>query len=209
MKPMIPPRTHAASSALMAAILIQAAFPREAHALFGKKAQLYAQPASGVSVVFDNQKQKRRLMGRDNYCIREIIVDKAPVFGGFQCRVRFGQKHPLILSPGKHAVEIDTASEWGDDPDLPPERFFMGIEVADSDLVVTIKDGKDPEVGRWSPPAPALSTATAMGTPPAQGAQDSQDSFVKLEKLKRLFDMGVITKEEFEEKKKELLRSIR
>lgn len=203
------PRILPASTALMTAILIQAALPGEAHALFGKKTRLYSEPAGGASIVFDNQKQKRRLLGRDNYCIREILVDKAPVFGGFKCRVLFGQKHTLILSPGKHAVMIDTASEWGEDPDLPPERFFLDIEVADSDLVVTIKDGKDPEVRRWSPPAPALSTATAMGAPPAQGAEDGQDSFVKLEKLKRLLDMGIITKEEFEEKKKELLRSIR
>lgn len=213
------PRTLAASSVLMAVILIQAAFPGEAAALFGKKAQLYTEPASGASVVFDNQKQKRRLLGKDTYCIREIIVDKAPVFGGFQCRVGFGQKHTLILSPGKHTISFDTASEWGTDPDLPQERFSMSIKVADADLVVTVKDGKDPEVSRWIPPVPDSipATTTAGGTPPASTAppaaglppEGGGDSFAKLEKLKRLFDMGIITKEEFEEKKKELLRSIR
>lgn len=160
---------------------------------------LYIEPARGPRMIVDNMKSRKRLLGTDRYCLREILIDGEKVFGGNSCKVKHGEKHAVRLAPGTHRIVLDTISEWGgDDPDLPPISMSLDAQAGDKDFFVVLKGAKEPEIV-------ILSTSTAAAPP----AEPAPDPFTALERLKALYDKGVITAEEFKDKKAELLKSIR
>jgi Short C-terminal domain len=203
----------------IAAVLLAAASSVPA---FARSEPLYAEPAAGPRMTVDNLKNRRRLLGTDWYCVRDILIDGAKVFGGNHCRVKHGEKKTLRLAPGRHEVVFDTISEWGadDDPDVPPIRLTARVDADGKDLAVLLRDANPPEVvaldasdaALLAPPAastaaapsPAVSTAAF-----AASADAPADPFKALERLKELYDKGVITGDEFKAKKAELLKAIR
>jgi len=202
---------------LLACVLLAAASAGPAAAAD----KLYVEPASGPRMTVDNLKARRRLLGTDWYCIREIVIDGTKVFGGNHCRIKHGEKKTLRLVPGKHQIDFDTISEWGADyePDVPPIVLSTTVEAGDKDLAVLLRDAEPPEIVLLEASdapllAPAPSTATAAspaaavstGTAVSTGAVS--DPYKALERLKELYDKGVITGDEFKEKKAELLKTI-
>ncbi len=178
----------------------------------------YAEPAQGPRMIVDNNKNRRRILGTDWYCVREIVIDGAKVFGGNHCQVKHGEKHAVRLAPGKHQIVFDTISEWGDgDPDLAPIALSLDADVGDKDFLVLLKDAKAPELvsleaddrDLMRPPTRSTAPVALTAAPSPIPAEAAKDPFKTLERLKVLYDKGVITAEEFKEKKAELLRSIR
>lgn len=186
-----------------------------------RTAALYSEPASGPRLTVVNQKNRKRLFGTDWYCVREIRVDGAAVFGGDRCRIKHGETKTLRLAPGRRRVDFDTVPDWGaeGDPGVPPPILLTAtVDAGDKDLTVLLRDADPPAVFATAVPeaapsaAPAASTTTAS-TPPVQPpaastAAAAPDPFKSLERLKDLYDKGVITEDEFKAKKAELLKSI-
>lgn len=191
---------------------------------------LYSEPAAGPRLTIDNLKARRRLLGTDWYCIRDVSIDGVKVFGGNHCRIKHGEKKTLRLSPGRHELVFDTISEFGADyePDVPPIVLSTAVVAGDRDLAVLLRDADPPDVVALDEAdvaligAPAASTSTAAApavstvplpapapAPAASTAPAKEDPFKSLERLKELYDKGVITGDEFKAKKAELLKSIR
>lgn len=173
--------------------------------------ELYVEPEAGPHMTVDNMKCRKRLLGTDWYCVRNIVIDGKKVFSGNKCRVKHGEKHAVRLAPGKHRIVLDTISEWSnDDPDLPPINFKFDAEAGEKDFVVSLKDALEPEIVFLESGDKALMSPPAVSTASAQAAAEpAGDPFKALERLKELYDKGVITVEEFKAKKAELLKTIR
>lgn len=182
-------------AALLASSSVSAASARET---------LYAEPAAGPRMTVENLKERKRVLGTDLYCIRDILVNGVKVFGGNRCRVKHGEKTALRLTPGRHELVFDTFSEWGtdDQPGVPPVALTATVRAAGKDLTVVLRGDEPPEVAATGEPAPDVSTGTSVSS----GA--ASDPFKTLERLKKLHDEGVITDDEFKAKKAELLKSI-
>lgn len=185
---------------LLAFVLL---LPAAAAPAFGRAKPLYVEPASGPRMTVDNMKSRKRLLGTDWYCVRDILIDGAKVFGGSACRIKHGEKKTLRLAPGPHAVVFDTVSEWGADaaPDVPPVALTATVDAGGKDVAVLLRDAAPPEVV----PLDSVDDSTAA---PAAAAAPA-DPFKSLERLKALYDKGVITGDEFKAKKAELLKEIR
>lgn len=209
---------------LLGALVLSAAAAAPAAA----RLALYVEPAAGPRMTIDNLKLRKRVLGTDKYCIREVTIDGARVFGGDQCRVKHGEKKTLRLAPGPHEIVFDTISQWGTytEPYFPPIELKAKVDAADKDFAVLLRDSQPPEVvtleagdaallaassaAAPAPPAPAVSTGAAAGAqPPAAPAAAAPDPFSSLVRLKELYDKGVITEDEFKAKKAELLKQIR
>lgn len=191
---------------------------------FGKPDALYVEPAAGPRMTVDNLKNRKRLLGTDWYCVRDILIDGAKVFGGNHCRIKHAAKYVLRLAPGRHAVVFDTISEWGADydPDLPPISLSTTVDAGGKDLAVLLRDAAPPDVvvldasdavlmappeaSTAASPSPSASTAAPSAS---TAAEPAGDPFKALERLKELYDKGVITADEFKAKKAELLKTIR
>lgn len=157
----------------------------------------YVEPAEGPRMIVDNMMERKRIMGVDKFCVRDIFIDGVKVFGGFKCSVKHGQKHALRLGPGKHRVMLDMISEFGENAEEPAVRHAFDLELK-GDMLVLLRDMKEPEVSAFVEPK-------EEDIPPAPEG----DPFAKLERLKQLYDKGVITADEFKEKKAQLLKQIR
>ena len=165
----------------------------------------YSEPAQGPRMVVDNQKSRSRLIGTDWYCVRDITVDGGAAWGGHGCKIKHNEKKALRLTPGRHRVVLDMISEWGEgDRDVPPVEYPLDVD-ASKDFAVLLRGSEPPQIVELAAEEPPqASTSTAAGAPPA-----GSDPFASLEKLKALYDKGVITGDEFRDKKAELLKRIR
>lgn len=179
-----------------------------------KKKGLYVEPDQGPRMTVDNLKNRKRLLGTDWYCVRDILIDGQKVFGGNRCQIKHGEKHSLRLAPGKHTIVLDTVSEWGgDDPDIAPMLLTLDAEAGDKDFLLILKDARKPEIlslesGDQALTLPSASSPAAASSSSAEPGPET-DPYKTLERLKLLYDKGVITAEEFKDKKTEILKTIR
>jgi hypothetical protein len=203
-------KRHAAACPLPALLLFCALSARAVD-----KPVLYAEPAQGPLMTVDNMEKRERMITWDWYCVREILIDGVKVFGGDRCQVKHKTKRSLRLTPGKHHVVFDTISELGDDPDLPVITLPLDVEAGAADFLVLLRDTRKPELVVLDAAVPAASpakTPAPSGEPASAAAVAggaAGDPYKALERLKELYDKGVITADEFKEKKTELLKTIR
>jgi hypothetical protein len=189
----------------LAAVLlaaVPAALAREA---------LYVEPAAGPRLTVENEKARRRLLGTDEYCIRDMTIDGVRVFGGNRCRVKHGERKTLRLAPGPHRIGFDTIPQWGSqgDPGVPPPILLSAaVQAADKDLTVILRETDPPVIIADAAPAPPA-VSSAPESSPAVSTVAASDPFTSLERLKALYDKGVVTEDEFKAKKAELLKEIR
>jgi len=94
---------------------------------------------------------------------------------------------PDTIPDGYHGLEIDTFALWS--------GFFLGViaTLIFMGIIAVIKMIRNDK--------------TTSDAPPTSNTQEIQknDSFEKLKKYKELLDSGIITQEEFDTKKKEIL----
>lgn len=91
----------------------------------------------------------------------------------------------------------------------------LDVEAGEKDFLLILKDAREPEVASLEsgdkalmlPPASSTATASSPSAEPEPGP--GPDPYKTLERLKALYDKGVITAEEFKDKKAEILKTIR
>lgn len=109
-------------------------------------------------------------------------------------------KKPSMLTAGHFQI---IASGSGDDT----KRFGSAFDYAKDENTVMIRGNFD-DFKRIEQLIYKLQSDPSPAVPVAQAAPTSEDAFTKLEKLAKLKEQGIISEEEFELKKKDILSQV-
>lgn len=164
----------------------------EEMSIFGTRGD-YQEPPSGPYLIVSNKMTYKTLFGRGKIRIDYIRIDGKYIGGtGKEARINYGEEKKVHISPGKHRIAI-----YPRDYDY----YATHVEVSNNDILF-----------KCTCPLPGTYKVTMYTLEREQekeSAISQDDPFKKLEKLKELYDKEIISENEYESKKQEILEKIK
>lgn len=149
---------------------------------------------------------------------RRILYVDEKIFGRYELvAIPYEKLEQVYVKVGKMYAEFSILKEDGEEIKLErmdkseAREAIESIRDALNEIAVepvSIERKKHLMSEEWTVHKPREIVSRSMRLEPRQRAPEKEDPLEKLKKLKELYDMGVITPEEYEEKRKKLLEKI-
>lgn len=154
----------------------------------------YQEPVEGLYLVVRNEMTYKTLWGPETLEIQFVRIDgKYVKFPQGKKTIPYSEEIRVRIAPGEHRVAVYLKEEgYG--------YITINIDASTNDILLK---ATCPFPGSWR------LTEYILKKTEKEPTTTEGDTFKKLEKLKELYDKGIISKDDYEKKRKELLDNIR